>query len=285
MSPDLHDEAVPGELPDAAWAERFNEAAREDDADHFDPRDDLARGHARLVRRRVLVGTGSVLVGSLVLGTALLATSGAQVRRTVLEPTTSQAVAPSPTFQEPAVTLEPSPAPDPVGGATGPGEVELPSRGSTKAWRNELFDLTASVIDPDRQFLNYDTDSLQAGTDADGDRSLGIKLGWSQPGQQGEAMVQIELSEQHGPEADESGVYLGAPMRARTLANGETVRVGRGGGGTFAVSYRQPDGDLVWVLVDPLFGNDTEIPVDGLALTEGEVIRLVQDERLDLPPR
>ncbi len=286
MFPDLHHDVRDDELPDPAWAERFTRAAGEDAADAFDPREDVARGRAHLVRRRVLLGTGSVLAGTVVVGTALLATSGSQVRGTVPEPATSTTSSPARTFQEPVVTLEPSPSPRKRSGSAQilPG-AGIPGRAASAPWRNRLFDVTASVIDPGGSFLNYDTDSLQAGVDAQGDRSMGITMGWTQPGQSGEAEVQVAVSEQSGPEADESSLYLGAPLAPRTLANGETVQVGSREDGAFAVSYRQPDGELVWALVDPLFGNNSEVAVRGLTLTERDVIRLVQDERLNLPPR
>ncbi len=49
------------------------------------------------------------------------------------------------------------------------------------------------------------------------------------------------------------------------------------------VVHRQADGERVLVLVDPLFGNNSRVPVADLAVTKQDVYRLVQDDRLDLP--
>ena len=142
----------------------------------------------------------------------------------------------------------------------------------------------ASVLDPQKRHLNYATQSLQSGSDGSGGISMGIKLGWTMPGQSGEGMVQISLSDQAGEGADESQIYLGAPMRDHSLAGGTSVRVGERPDGAFAVSHRQPDGETVWVLVEPLFGGNSLEPVAGMEVSRADVFRLVQDERLDLPP-
>ncbi len=282
------------DLPDPAWSDRLTHAAEVDRADAFDPRDDLARGRARLVRRRVLVGTGSLLAGAVVLGTALLATTGEQVRGTVPGPAATGAVSPTPTFQEPAVTLEPSPSADlesmpevTVGPGTDLDKYGLPRAKASTAWRNKVFDITASVLDPTEASLNYDSRSYQDTRGKSGYLAMGITMGWTVAGEPGEGMVQVEISNRREPapaEVGEVADHLGAPLRARTLADGETVEVGRRADGAFAVSYRQPDGELVWALVDPIFANNSSEPVADMAVTELDVIRLVQDERLNLPP-
>ena len=61
------------------------------------------------------------------------------------------------------------------------------------------------------------------------------------------------------------------------------VQGGRRGAGSFVVVHRQADGDRVLVLVDPLFGNNSRVPVADLGVTKQDVYRLVQDDRLDLP--
>ena len=73
-------------------------------------------------------------------------------------------------------------------------------------------------------------------------------------------------------------------MREHSLAGGTSVRVGERPDGAFAVSHRQPDGETVWVLVEPLFGGNSLEPVAGMEVSRADVFRLVQDERLDLPP-
>jgi hypothetical protein len=275
---------MPEQTPDPRWPERFTATAEHDPADWFDPREDLERGRAALRRRRVLMTSSSVLAATVVLGIALVVSGGGSVRQSAPEPAAPKT--PSPTFQESSVTLEPTPAPSTL--APKERRVKQAQRyaGLTASadWRNGLYDVVASVLDPQKRHLNYSTQSLQSGSDGSGGISMGIKLGWTMPGQPGEGMVQISLSDQAGESADESQIYLGAPMRDRSLAGGASVRVGERPDGAFAVSHRQPDGETVWVLVEPLFGGNSLEPVTGMEVSRADVFRLVQDERLDLPP-
>lgn len=276
---------MPEQTPDPRWPERLTAAAEPDPADWFDPHEDLERGRAALRRRRVLVTSSSALAATVVLGTALLTTGGSGTGQsapgpaTALTPSASSAPEPSEASDAPTeASPPPTPAdPGPVGG-------DLPDRRESADWRNGLYDVVASVLDPQKRHLNYSTQSLQSGGDGRGGISMGIKLGWTMPGQPGEGMVQISLSDQAGESADESRIYLGAPMRERLLPGGTSVRVGERPDGAFAVSHRQPDGETVWVLVEPLFGGNSLEPVSGMEVSRADVFRLVQDERLDLPP-
>jgi hypothetical protein len=112
--------------------------------------------------------------------------------------------------------------------------------------------------------------------------SIGIKMGWSTPGQGGQGMVQVEIGTRRPVQGAclETGNY-GCPQ-AVDAAGGSTW-VGDGPRGSFVVLHRQPDGDQVVVLVDPLFGNNSRTPVAAGFVTKADVYRLVQDDRLDLP--
>ncbi|RYU11006.1 hypothetical protein [Nocardioides iriomotensis] len=271
------------EHPDPAWLARFDEAAGHDPADTFDAADDLDRGRTALRRRRALVTASAGLAAAVVTGTVMVTSGGADTRTVAPAgdgPTTAE-----PTFQEPSVTLEPMPTETPS-----PREDDLlgdidQQMADTQAWRDGLYALAVEELDTGGQHLDYDTNSMQGGRSGDGSRTLGIKLGWTLPGAVGEGMVQISLTDATGVRSDASDLYLQAPLTERTLANGETVRIGERSDGAYAVAYRQPDGELVWVLWEPLFGNNSVTPVHDAGPDRRDVIRFVQDERLDLPPR
>ena len=61
------------------------------------------------------------------------------------------------------------------------------------------------------------------------------------------------------------------------------MKVGTGDRGELVVLYRQPDGERAVVLVNPLFGNNSQTPVQDGFVNRRAVYRLVQDDRLGLP--
>jgi hypothetical protein len=149
-------------------------------------------------------------------------------------------------------------------------------------WRNQLFRTTGSVLDPAGRHLDYSTQSLQSGAGAQG-VSLGIKMGWRQPGRDGEGMVQLQVSTEGGSDLEACAMLGGVECPQEVQVDGRTMRVGDEGDGRFVVLYRQPDGERVIVLVDRLFGNNSVTAVRHLGVTRQDVYRLVQDDRLNLP--
>ena len=117
-------------------------------------------------------------------------------------------------------------------------------------------------IDPDRQFLNYDTDSLQArrrrrrATGHWASRWAGVS-----PGSRARRWCRSSSASSTARRPTRAPSTSGHRCVPGPSPTARRSQVGRGGDGAFAVSYRQPDGELVWALVDPLFGNDTEIPL------------------------
>jgi hypothetical protein len=137
------------------------------------------------------------------------------------------------------------------------------------------------VLDLAGAHLDYASDGMVAGTDDHG-VSLGIKLGWTDLGSSGQGMVQVEVGTLGGDDEELCGsVGLSCPRTVQV--GGATMRVGEGDRGSFVVVHRQADGERVLVLVDPLFGNNSRVPVTDMAVTKQDVYRLVQDDRLDLP--
>lgn len=274
-------------MTDTFWRERLEELARHEDGDPFDVRDDIERGRDRMLRRRVGIAGSGLLAAAVVLGTGLAWGGGGPARHSTPGPaaTGPSAVA---TFHEPEVTVSPSPSPAP------PTRTSLPyarirtlldtsdgPHSPFAPWRHQLFRTVQDVLDPGGVHLDYASDGLVGGTDEAG-VSLGIKLGWTDPGAPGQGMVQVEVSTLGG--GDETmceNVGLSCPQTVRV--GGAIVRVGDGERGSFVVVHRQADGDRVLVLVDPLFGNNSRVPVAHLGVTKQDVYRLVQDDRLDLP--
>jgi hypothetical protein len=155
--------------------------------------------------------------------------------------------------------------------------------GESASFRFGLFDIVAEYLDPAKTYLNYSTRSVQSSTDASGVRTLGIKLGWKVPGEPGEGLVQIAVSDLDGPDRPRCGEFTDMVCREVRMPNGESVEYGEEGDGTFDVEHRRADGTTVHVRVDPLFGNNSLVPVEEMRIDHRDVMRLVQDERIQLP--
>lgn len=151
------------------------------------------------------------------------------------------------------------------------------------AWRHALFALARQHLDPAHERLNYDTQSLQSGTDGS-DRMYGIKLGWQQPGESGEGMVQLGVSDPGAAGLLRCGQV--APCKPVHVAGFGWVRLGgdpRGPSG-YEVVVRQHDGEVAQVLVTPLFGNDSLIETRAHLPGLDQVLALAEDPRFNLPP-
>jgi len=276
---------------DVRWGELLEEAASCAGGDDFRVEDDVRRGRTRLLRNRVGVAVAAVCVGVVVLGGGLALGHGTQGARPLPAGPGPSTVA---TFHEPEVTLSPSAAPAAPSGApseptpattwlhdslmreSGPGTTPFPS------WRAALFVTTRSVLDPSGTHLDYANHGITASTSARGGVSVGIKMGWSRPGQDGQGMVQVEVGTPRSVQdacLETGGFGCSRPVDV----NGAQMWVGDGPRGSFVVLHRQADGDQVVVLVDPLFGNNSRTPVGSGFVTKGQVYRLVQDDRLGLP--
>ena len=265
------------------WGDQLTRAAETDrGATEFDVADDLARGRRRLRRRQGVVAGAAGLALTTVVGTTLLVSSFGVTPQGV--PAPAGPGEPSPTFQEPSPTSEPTPSPSTP--SRGPGQEDpFAQVRTTKEWRTGIYEITASALDPEKRYLNYSTQSLQSGSMSEGGIHMGIKMGWSVPGRPGEGLVQISISTERRQDVIGCMEYVGSPCRRVIAKTGLEYEIGRGGDGEFVVMHEQPDGERVVVYVNPLFGNNAVVPVAGMTVTERDVLRLVQDERLDLPSR
>lgn len=269
----------------AAVAEQHAPGGHDSDAD-------VARGRAALRRRRVAAIGGGALATALVLG------GGVAVGQLAAAPAGRAPVGPAAS----ATAVDPSPATSPTPSPTEqPKEKERKKRltareravleqaqlmAETAAFRNGLYDITAEYLDPAKKYLNYSTQSLQMSSSPDGSHTVGIKMGWKVPGEEGEGLVQVAVSDipPKPHEGIECGLYIGGvTCEPLVLPSGVSLEVGENASGAYDVVYRRSDGVSVEVIVDPLFGNSSLVPVKGMTISRQDVYRLVQDERFEAP--
>jgi hypothetical protein len=150
-------------------------------------------------------------------------------------------------------------------------------------WRDRIFLTTASVLDPSGGHLSYANQGITGGWDEHG-ISMGIKMGWSQPGGSGEGLVQVGISSQEGADDALCRITAGFSCPRAVRVGGRTGHLGEYQG-SYVVAFGRPDGERVVVLVDKKFGNESAQGVDRLGFTRDDVYRLVQDDRLGLPRR
>ena len=251
--------------------------------------DDLARGRRR-VRRTRLAAASAALATLAVIGTAAAAAPallGADQ---------------SPRYADRHGT--PRPSPD-ASASTLPDEVEItPSRApgqdrrhllppppttsrDTKrtlaAWQRVL----AEHLDPRWQHLvRYDArtnGNEQSGTSGGVVTSLGSKYGWQNAGEQGLGMLQVSVN------ADWSTLYwecgaagAGWSCHDADAPGGGKARVAEHDG-VLDVAVEHADGTVVVLTADSLFGNNSTVPVSGMGLSEGDLVRAAADDRLALP--
>lgn len=270
------------------WNDRFTIAAETDrGATDHDVADDIARGRRRLRRRQGLAAGVTALAVTSVVGLTMFVSSfgaGTQTAPQVAAPgdpspaeSEAPSLTPSQSPRSPSPTLPPSEGP-PVNEDNAFDTLE-----STKEWRNGVYDVTASVLDPRKRHLDYSTQGLQSGSWTTGQMHMGIKMGWSVPGRAGEGMVQVMISNERPQDAIGCLEFVGDQCTEVVAKTGEHYQVGRGEPGEFLVIYEQPDGERVFVYVNPLFGNNSLEPVGDMAVSEWDAVRLAMDDRLNLP--
>jgi hypothetical protein len=215
--------------------------------------EDLARGRRRLRLHRWLTGGGAVAgVAVIALGVTLL--GGSMDGRASIGP----AGTPSSTGPDAPRSSQP-PTSEP------PANSELDGAQLLRLYR----DVVAEHIDPGGTHLQKKPDNLQSGG------GLGTKLGWTIPGQDGLGMVQVFVGKGWWS-------FVGAacsPGACRTeTVDGITAKVIESNGAT-SVVVKRPD-TTVAITVDALFGNNSLVPVEGMDIPLGDLVRAAGDERL-----
>ncbi len=241
--------------------------------DHLLPRaveDDIAAGRRRLVRTRLVTGTG--------IFTAVAAVAAVVVGATVWGDSRT------PGLETPAATSSAT--------ATATA-TNAPAKTPPRSWANENLGPTMRAalvrhLDPGKDHLRLDKDVIPA-FGQPGLRQATAQVGWRIAGQSGEGVIWLELADSEraiGKLCGASRVLIAnvrpSDCREVRLENGRTAHVAKRGG-EFEVGYARPDGGVVYVIVGARFHQNTTIPVRDMGITEDQLLALVQDESLRLP--
>lgn len=239
--------------------------------------EDLAGGRRRLRRRKLLAGggvTGAVaavavvgvgMAGWLTPNAGPLPDGGPVAGQSSVPPTSI------------------GPGPDTTGDKPVPAESGEGTGGDAVFVRN----LNAAIyahLDPQKVHLDFSSGGFRVDRQAGSIQSGGNRIGWRMPGQPGaEGIVGLSVHPANR-KPDKCGSNMDVRVSCRTVQfpNGRTAQFGRKG--DFAdLLYQQPDGEWVSIYVSTLFGNNTEIPVHDMGITDQMLFALAQDNRLDLP--
>jgi hypothetical protein len=155
--------------------------------------------------------------------------------------------------------------------------------------RQCLLEAAVKHLDPDWKHLPEQSTGGQTGGNASGS-SVGTKLGWTVPGEDGLGLVQVAVTTP-GYADDGNAVYSlpgmmicdSSPDACRSESVPGTdhevlvVEDDPEHGWSLAVAYERPDGSIVSVAVDRLFGNNSEVPVSHVDITLEQAIAFVTD--------
>ena len=159
------------------------------------------------------------------------------------------------------------------------------------ATRRNAWTLTRAHLDPRHAHLEkFETDAFTGGGGGDA-AEIGQKVGWPSPGQSGEAMLLVSITRiapggkpvLSGDDAMGlcSGTFTDEVACKSTTIGGHKVRYAESGG-AFVMDLLQTDGEIASIYVDPVFGNNTDIPVENLGITPAEAADLLADPALDV---
>ncbi|WP_121255942.1 hypothetical protein [Nocardioides ferulae] len=284
-----HEQHEQHELP--GLDDRLHELAERAPAPSTAVGDDLQRGRRRLRRQRLTVG-GAALATVLVVG------AGAAVGPGMVDRAQSPDVAggtdgPNPTPSETPRAQkmmqievgDPRPVPwgtpldrNPIG--TGPDH-----DATLVAWQEVL----AEHVDPQWEHLvrRDGSNANQQSTAGSGQvLALGSRYGWQNPGQDGLGMLQIAVNrgwrEAMHP-CHDSGPDEGWQCEAAEAPEATEAWVAERDGQLSVAVEQADDGEVVVLTADPLFGNNSRIPVDELGLSAEALLQAAADPRLSLP--
>ncbi|TDD48761.1 hypothetical protein E1263_32950 [Kribbella antibiotica] len=225
--------------------------------------DDLAAGRRRLRSRRLLTG-----------GTAMLAAGAVAVA----------------VFGMNGVVKEAAPEP-PLATQQAPVDAQA-AEDAAAVTKTQGFDklmkgLMSKHFDPAKKHLNFTTGPFDLDTQL-GHHGTQRKVGWNTKGDQGQGMFLIELSSSAKAADNTCGSFFESetkPVSCQqvTLPNGLTAMLGRQGR-MIEFSYLQPDGEYLYVAVDPVFRNNTMRPSSDMAISDEQLFAFATDPALSLPP-
>gem|GEM_PF-2671020 len=250
-----------------AWARRAFEGEPAAGSLGDTTRADLDRAHAGLSRRRRwTAGFSAVAVAGVVtaiaMGPTLVPDGGTDSRPTDFA---DQPKSPTPDRPKPAGERPDRP---------GDGYPYYEQR-------HLLYVVAKDHLDPAGEHLSMHQNVLSGGTTDS--QHIGTKLNWKIRGEPGLGMVQVAIATPGMTDADRRfeigcGEYFSCEQRE--LDDGSTAWIGQSGDGLIGVAYEQADGESVWVLIDPLFGNNSLTPVSEVDVDVNDVLGFVADDRL-----
>ncbi|WP_028659438.1 hypothetical protein [Nocardioides insulae] len=141
-------------------------------------------------------------------------------------------------------------------------------------------DIVADHLDPAGTHLQKRVSNEQGAGGPSG-CSIGTRLGWTEAGQEGEAVVRVEVanswrSSALGHEVDGWAVVPTSEPGVRTLRTATDE-------GTTAVAVTREDGTVVSLLAAPLFDNHSDVALDGFGIDVDRLTETASDPRFQLP--
>jgi hypothetical protein len=265
MSDPVLDDRVLRELMDEAASAQDEVRSRSLDGD-------LAAGHRRLRRNRIVGGAGTLVVAAAVGAVVVSTTTWAGPDAATPAPPAA-ATSGATTVQRP---LESGPPP-----TWTPGK-PLPNTGNQQS--RVMLRVLADHIDPDNQHLRVVGGEFGRVDGLGGARTTGGRVAYRIAGQPGEGYVSLGLAESTSV-VQPCGHNEEHPVTCHQvrLSNGRTALYGRSADYSTAY-YVRPDGEVATASVVPLFGNNTTIPLHDIPISQAQLLALVQDPRLTLPP-
>lgn len=173
------------------------------------------------------------------------------------------------------LTPSPDPQPQTPPGLNPAGLSEEKARALLADWNTVL----AQHLDPDRAHLEAVTDqnwNLQSGGD-----SLGSRYAWTDQGETGMGMLVLSVSNGGWGSLD-SACSVDISCTSTTV-EGATRAVTGTKDGVTAVALERPDGTVLGLAFDPLFGNNSTVPVSGPGPSADHLLDALSDPRIDLP--
>jgi hypothetical protein len=248
---------------------------------------DLAAHGRRLLRRRRAVSWSAGLLGAAAIATGVAAAlpnlPAAEAELEVAGPGVPPSAEPTP---EP--TSEPTPEP-----TSEPSVDDIPF----PVTRQLLVDAAAVHLDPAGTHLDTESTNAQTGGSANGSVRAGTRLGWTIPGESGLGMVALAVTTPGYMSSDEYaledfalgvGCEIGETCTEQEVP-GTTGTVWVAGpdpatGRVLSVVYERPDGSLVGIGANDLFGNNSTESVSELAIDLDGAIAFVTDPSLHVDP-
>jgi hypothetical protein len=240
--------------------------------------DDLARGRSRVRRRRVLAAAGTAVA---VVAIGLVGTVGPELVSADDRPGYSGGDGtplPGPETTPPVRPGEKEVVPQvPKGQETFPAPLDSGDYAGNETLR--LYrDVLAEHLDPQGRHLQKKVTGMQGGGG-----SLGSRFGWRNPGEDGLGMIVISVNGGWQATGWECGMpQVDITCRDITAPGGLEGQVAERGGAV-DVAVEHPDGTVVIVSKENLFGNNSTVPVSAIDLTVEELAAAAADDRLKLP--